>query len=67
EIGLQRLGFGRWVHTEQEARSQAVTDDVEYYRQAWEMVMIVDICWRPYRNYMVTENIVEDLRGVERL
>ena len=32
ETGVQRLGFRRWVQKEQEARSQAVTDDVEYYR-----------------------------------
>ncbi|KAH9320321.1 hypothetical protein KI387_022090, partial [Taxus chinensis] len=53
--------------TEQEARSQAVTDDIEYYRKVWEMVTIADICWRPYGNYMVTENITEDFRGVEQL
>ncbi|KAH9311312.1 hypothetical protein KI387_026347, partial [Taxus chinensis] len=52
---------------EQEVRSEAVTDDVEYYRQMWEMVTIADIHWMPYRNYMVTENIAENLRGVERL
>ncbi|KAH9288802.1 hypothetical protein KI387_032919, partial [Taxus chinensis] len=53
--------------TEQEARAETVIDDAEYYRQMWEMVMITDIRWRPYGNYMVTVNIAEDLRGVERL
>ncbi|KAH9321051.1 hypothetical protein KI387_015690, partial [Taxus chinensis] len=33
----------------------------------WEMVTIADIFWRPYGNYMVTENIAEELRGVKRL
>ncbi|KAH9309991.1 hypothetical protein KI387_037902, partial [Taxus chinensis] len=67
ETGVQRLGFRRWVQIEQEARSQAVTSDIEYYRQVWERVTVADICWRPYGNYMVTENIAEELRGVERL
>ncbi|KAH9310329.1 hypothetical protein KI387_044734 [Taxus chinensis] len=31
------------------------------------MVTIADIFWRPYGNYMVTEHIAEELRGVERL
>ncbi|KAH9320667.1 hypothetical protein KI387_015306, partial [Taxus chinensis] len=51
----------------QEARSETVTDDTKYYRQMWEMVMILDIHWRPYGNYMVMVNIAEDLMGVERL
>ncbi|KAH9330068.1 hypothetical protein KI387_002176, partial [Taxus chinensis] len=33
ETRVQRLGFRRWVQTKQEARSQAVTGDIEYYRQ----------------------------------
>ncbi|KAH9309787.1 hypothetical protein KI387_037698, partial [Taxus chinensis] len=32
----------------------------------WERVTIADIYWRPYGKYMVTENIAEELRGVER-
>ncbi|KAH9296332.1 hypothetical protein KI387_039920, partial [Taxus chinensis] len=33
----------------------------------WERVTVADICWRPYGNYMVTESIAEELRGVERM
>ncbi|KAH9303905.1 hypothetical protein KI387_008309, partial [Taxus chinensis] len=67
ETGVQRLGFRRWVQKEQEVRAETVTNNAEYYRQKLETMMITDIRWRPYGNYMVLVNIAEDLRGVERV